>query len=178
MVMMKWWLIPSWSKDGKASYATFNARCEDVATKPAFRGPFKSKRCLIPADGFYEWKKTGEGKAAPKIPHFIRTSDGKPFALAGLWNCWHGGEGDEARTITSCTIVTTTPNEVMEQLHNRMPVILPREAYAMWLDPAVKDREALESLLVPYAGAMEAYPVSTAVNKPGPNGPELIARGG
>ncbi|MBK8900866.1 MAG: SOS response-associated peptidase [Anaerolineaceae bacterium] len=156
-----WGLIPSWSKDIKMGARMINARSETVTEKPSFRNAFKRRRCLIPADGFYEWQKQADGKQ----PMFIRPSDGaeRPFALAGLWEVWRDPDGSE---LQSCTIVTTTPNELMAAIHNRMPVIVEPEDYDLWLNPEPDPEQGLH-LLRPYpAEKMVAYPVSTLVNNP------------
>ncbi len=167
-----WGLIPSWAKDPSIGNRMINARAETLAEKPSFRSAYKYHRCLILADGFYEWQAQPGQKA--KLPHFIHLKSGKPFAFAGLWEHWNSPDGSEVR---SATIVTTEPNELMSRLHNRMPVILPRNAYAQWLDPAPRQPPSLQELLVPYpAEEMEAYPVSSLVNSPGNDTSELIAR--
>ena len=164
--MLHWGLIPSWADDPAIGNRMINARAETVATKPSYRSAFKSRRCLILADGFYEWQKTSSGKQ----PFYIRMEDGSPFAFAGLWESWKNG-----REIRSSTIITTDPNEIVGEIHNRMPVILHPEDYEMWLDPIFGEREPLTTLLKPYpANEMEAYPVSRAVNKPSNNQPEVI----
>ena len=164
--MLHWGLIPSWADDPAIGNRMINARAETVATKPSYRSAFKSRRCLILADGFYEWQKTSNGKQ----PFYIRMEDGSPFAFAGLWEIWKNG-----REIRSSTIVTTEPNELVEEIHNRMPVILHPEDYEMWLDPDFDEKEPLTTLLKPYpASEMEAYPVSRRVNKPSNNQPEVI----
>lgn len=166
--LLHWGLIPHWAKEKKIGYRMINARAETVADKPAFRTAFKRRRCLIPANGFYEWRKT-DGKQ----PYNIRMTDGRPFAFAGLWEHWEG----EGETIESCTIIVTTANELLAPLHDRMPVILPSEDYGSWIDPAVADKEALLPLLKPYPPeGLEAYPVSRAVNSPKNDRPELIER--
>jgi putative SOS response-associated peptidase YedK len=163
-----WGLIPHWSKDPSIGNRMINARSETAAEKPSFRTPFKRRRCLVVADGFYEWKKRGSG---PKQPYYVHLAGGDPFAFAGLWEHWRG-DGEE---IESCTLLTTRPNELMKPLHDRMPVILPSAAYDLWLDPSVDDREQLEELLQPYdPEPMEAYPVSTYVNRPGNQGARCI----
>lgn len=168
--MVRWGLIPSWAKDQKIGARMINARGETVAEKPSFRSAAKSRRCLIPADGFYEWVK----KAGGKQPHFIHFADARPFAFAGLWERWHKGEGVPLET---CTIITTTPNEMISDLHDRMPVILPNTLYDEWLEPTAMSPERLQQILVPHpAEGMEAYPVSTYVNKPINDGPDCIAR--
>jgi putative SOS response-associated peptidase YedK len=167
---MQWGLVPAWAKERTIGYKTINARSETVAERPAYRAAFRYRRCLVPASGFYEWRKTPRGK----VPYFIHLPNEPLFAFAGLWESWHGPEGDELRTFT---ILTTTPNALMAPLHDRMPVILPRELEAVWLDLAETQASALVPLLRPYpADVMAAYPVSTAVNSPQADGPELIAR--
>lgn len=165
---MRWGLIPVWAKDASIGAKMINARAETLAEKASFKRPLKSQRCLIVADGFFEWQKTG----AQKIPMFIRLRDKKPFGFAGLYDVWKSPEG---QSLTTCTIITTTPNELMATIHDRMPVILPPQAYARWLDPANQDLGELQKLLQPYpAEEMTAYPVSTAVNSPRNNSAELI----
>ena len=165
-----WGLIPSWAKDPTIGNRMINARAETLAEKPAFRGSYKYKRCLILADGFYEWK--AEPGTKTKTPYFIRLASGQPFAFAGLWDNWNGPDGS---LVKSATIVTTEPNSLMATLHNRMPVILAREDYAQWLDPTPQKGESLQSLLKPYpAGQMTAHPVSTLVNSPANDLPDLI----
>jgi putative SOS response-associated peptidase YedK len=169
LVNLRWGLIPSWAKDQKIGYRLINARADGVADKPSFRSAFKSRRCLVAADGFYEWQKTATKQ---KQPYYITLRDGGPFAFAGLWERWHGGDGD----IQSCTIVTTDANELMRPLHDRMPVILDAKDYAMWLDPTPRPKEELLSLLKPFpSDAMQAVPVSTTVNNPKNQGPQCIA---
>ena len=143
--MLRWGLIPSWADDPGIGARMINARSETVAEKPSFRPAFKERRCLIPADGFYEWQKTNGGKQ----PHYIRMKNGRPFAFAGLWESWKG-DGNEIR---SCTILTTNPNDIAGEIHNRMPVILPPEGYEVWLDPDVRETDQLLSLLAPYPPA-------------------------
>jgi putative SOS response-associated peptidase YedK len=163
----RWGLIPSWAKDIGIGSKMFNARVETVAEKPSFKNALKRRRCLIPANGFYEWPQRG------KNPIFIHLEDVPVFAFAGLWETWRSPEGDE---LNSCTILTGEPNEFVGQFHNRMAIILPREAYADWLYPGeMKPEEAL-SILEPYpASVMRAHEVSKAVNAAGVEGPELIA---
>lgn len=157
-----WGLIPSWAKDPSIGNRLINARGETLAEKPSFRGGYKYKRCLILADGFYEWKSQPGTKT--KIPHFIHMKDRQPFAFAGLWDEWISPDGSQVR---SCTIVTTEPNELMVSIHNRMPLILSRDAYTQWLDPAARTPDSLQALIKPYpADEMAAYPVSTLVNDP------------
>lgn len=164
-----WGLIPSWSKDIKIGSRMINARSETVTEKPSFRNAFKRRRCLIPADGFYEWQKQADGKQ----PMFIRPVDGaeRPFALAGLWEFWSDPDGG---TIQSCTILTTTPNELMATIHNRMPVIVEPEDFDLWLNPEPDPEQGLH-VLRPYpAEKMVAYPVSTLVNNPRNDAPQCI----
>jgi putative SOS response-associated peptidase YedK len=147
-----------------------NARSESVATKPSFRKAFKVRRCLVVADGFFEWQKTDGGK---KQPHYIRLKPDRPFAFAGLWEHW-GRDGQE---INSCAIITTDANELMTPIHNRMPVILAPADYDLWLDPAAQEVERLQPLMRPFpAGEMTAYPVSTIVNNPWNEAAECVER--
>jgi putative SOS response-associated peptidase YedK len=165
-----WGLIPSWAKDPTMGQRLINARGETLAEKPSFRGALKYKRCLILADGFYEWKSQPGTKT--KIPHFIFLKSRQPFALAGLWDEWHSPEGGSIR---SATIITIEPNELMAPIHNRMPVILPPSAYAQWLDPAPQTPDRLLPLLKPFPAAeMTAHPVSTLVNSPANDRAELV----
>ncbi len=167
LTFFRWGLIPSWSKDPSIGSRMINARAETVAEKPSFRTAFKRRRCIIPADGFYEWQKRDNGKQ----PMYIHATDERPFALAGLWEMWSDPDGSMLQT---CTILTTQPNEMMAQIHNRMPVILEPEDYDMWLDPGDNPEQALH-LLRPYPAAkMDAYPVSTTVNSPRNDTPECI----
>ncbi|MCS6881386.1 MAG: SOS response-associated peptidase [Oscillochloridaceae bacterium] len=166
--MARWGLIPSWSKDGSAAARMINARAETVAEKPAFRAAFRQRRCLIPADGFYEWQARPRGKQA----YYARLATGKLFAMAGLWEHWQAPDG---AWIQSCTILTTTANELLQPLHDRMPVILAPEHYPLWLDPSVHDAGPLQALLGPYpAECMRVYPVGPAVNSVRNDGPGLI----
>ena len=168
--MLRWGLVPAWAKDMDISARMINARAETVAEKPSFKAAFRRRRCLVPADGFYEWQKTPAGKQ----PYRITLKGGEPFAFAGLWERWE--KGDPA--LESCTIITCPPNEATAAIHDRMPVILPREAERVWLDPDQQDQDTLRALLTPYAATqMEAYPVSTLVNSPRNDTPDVIARG-
>jgi len=165
-----WGLIPSWAKDPSIGNRLINARGETLAEKPSFRGSYKYKRCLILADGFYEWKSQPGTKV--KVPHFIHMKNRQPFAFAGLWDEWHSPDGSQIR---SCTIVTIEPNELMAPIHNRMPVILHPDAYAQWIDPAVRTPESLQPQIRPYpAEEMAAHPVSTLVNNPKNDRPECV----
>jgi len=157
---MRWGLIPSWAKEPTIGNRMINARAETVATKPAFRAALRKRRCLIPADGFYEWQQVGRRKQ----PVYITLKTREPFSFAGLWETWTSPEGEEVRT---CTIITTEANDVLKPIHDRMPVILTREAEGVWLDPAIQDPERLLPLLTPYPSeGMELYPVTTKVNNP------------
>jgi putative SOS response-associated peptidase YedK len=165
-----WGLIPMWAKDPTIGSRLINARGETLAEKPSFRGSYRHKRCIILADGFYEWKTIGDRKS--KTPYFIHMQDRQPFAMAGLWDSWESPDGSSLKT---CTIITTTPNELMEKIHDRMPVILHSRDYAKWLDAAPQTPESLQPLIKPFsADAMSAYPVSTLVNKPANDMPELV----
>jgi putative SOS response-associated peptidase YedK len=164
----RWGLVPSWAKDLAVGYKMINARAETLAEKPAFRRAFRGRRCLILADGFYEWKAEG----GHKRPYYIRMKDSSLFAFAGLWEVWTPPEGEPVR---SCAIVTTAANDFMKALHHRMPVILPAEAQGPWLDPKNHDLESLKALLLPLPeGALTAHPVSTEVNSPRNDGPRNI----
>jgi putative SOS response-associated peptidase YedK len=168
MVLMRWGLIPGWAKDAAIGNRMINARAESLAQKPAFRAALRRRRCLIAADGFYEWQVTGRSRQ----PYFIRFRDDRPFAFAGLWESW---EGADHSAIDSCTIITTAAGDMIRPIHDRMPVILPPEAYEVWLDPAVENFDVIASLLVPfYSPEMEVYQVSTLVNKAAHDGPECI----
>jgi putative SOS response-associated peptidase YedK len=165
-----WGLVPSWAKDPAIANNLINARAESLAEKPAFRSAYKYHRCLIFADGFIEWK--AEPGSKVKVPHFIRLINDKPFAFAGLWEHWQSPDGSEVK---SATIITTAPNDLLSPIHNRMPVILPKEAFDTWLDPQPRSATDLQGLLVPYpADKMKAYPISTAVNTPANDSPEII----
>ncbi len=155
---MRWGLIPVWAKDMSMGARMINARAETIAEKASFKRPLKKQRCLIVADGFYEWRRDG----ASKIPMFIRCKTKGPFAFAGLYDTWKSSDG---QAITSCAIITTGANELMQAIHDRMPVILPKKAYKFWLDPANQDLGELAALLQPYpADKMTAYPVAPLVN--------------
>lgn len=169
MSLFKWGLVPSWAKDISVGARLINARAETVAEKPSFREAYKKRRCLVPADGFYEWQRR-EGK---KQPYFFRMKDERPFGFAGLWERW---EGEGGEVLDSCTILTTEANDVLRPVHDRMPVILHPEDYALWLEASERERATLRELLRPYpAEEMTGYPVSTAVNSTRGRGAELIA---
>ncbi|MCL7454392.1 MAG: SOS response-associated peptidase [Anaerolineae bacterium] len=168
LALVHWGLIPFWADDPKIGARMINARAETAADKPAFRAAFRRRRCLVPADGFYEWQKQN----GPKQPYYIHMADGTPFAFAGLWERW---QGPDDTVIDSCTLLTTEPNDLIRSLHNRMPVILQPQHYDLWLDPSLEDASVLKPLLRPYAsGVMDAYPVSRWVNKPENEGPACI----
>lgn len=170
LAYMFWGLIPSWSKDATGASKMINARAETIAEKPSFRSAMSKRRCLVIADGFYEWKTEGDG---PKQPMRITLKDGELFGFAGLYERWT--EPNSGETIPTCTIITTTPNGLMAPIHNRMPVIIPREEYATWLDYKTTDAKKVLPLLAPYdEKKMRAYPVSRAVNSPKADGPNLI----
>jgi putative SOS response-associated peptidase YedK len=164
--LLQWGLIPSWAKAPGMGADLINARAETAAAKPAFRRAFRRRRCLVIADGFYEWGRQGRTKQ----PFYIRLRDGRPLAFAGLWEHWEGPEG---QAIDSCTLLTTLPNDMIRTFHHRMPVILGPEVYPVWLDPAIQEPDRVQPLLRPYPPeAMTAYPVSPRVNNPANDNPE------
>jgi putative SOS response-associated peptidase YedK len=164
--MLRWGLVPSWADDPEIGARMINARSETAPEKPSFRMAFRGRRCLIPADGFYEWKRENGGKQ----PYYFRMQDGRPFAFAGLWESWQKCDGD----LRTCAILTTRASSVLQGIHDRMPVILPCDAYDAWLDPDA-DREELGELMIPYPGAdLETYPVSRFVNSPRNNDERCI----
>jgi putative SOS response-associated peptidase YedK len=169
LVPLRWGLIPPWSKDSRVGYALINARAETVAEKPAFRAAFKARRCLIPASGFYEWQATG---AKHKQPYHIRMRDGRPFAFAGLWERWHGGEGEPVET---CALLTTEANALVRPVHDRMPIIVAPGDCGAWLDPLTPP-DQLHALLYPYPPEeMAAVPVGRYVSNPRNEGPRCLA---
>ncbi len=169
LAQVRWGLIPFWAKETSIGNRLINARGESAAEKPAFRSAFKTRRCLVPADGFYEWKKT---KGNQKQPYLVSNSDGSPFAFAGLWESWTGPEGE---IIESCTILTTDANDLTRPIHDRMPVILKSEDYDLWLDPEVKDPYLLKPLLRPYpSNDMKMDPVNPKVNKASYDAPDCV----
>lgn len=156
--LMCWGLIPNWAKGPSIAASTINAKSETVATKPAFRDPIRFRRCLIPADGFYEWKHT----ATSKQPYCFEVREGELFSFAGLWDGWKDSTGQWRKT---CSILTTAPNALTATVHDRMPVILSPAGYDLWLDPGMENVAAVSGLLKPYdAGQMRCYPVSTRIN--------------
>ena len=169
---LRWGLVPLWAKDLAIGSKMINARAEGIAKKNAYRHAFRKQRCIIPADGFFEWKVV-EGQKK-KQPMYIHRVDGEPLAFAGLWETWRGPERDDEPLYT-CTIITTTANETMAPVHNRMPVILPPDRWARWLDPDMQDIDELEKFLLPAPPSLlTLYPISTAVNHVRNKGPELI----
>ena len=165
---MRWGLIPRWAKNASIGSRMINARAETVSEKPAFRDALRRRRCLVLADGFYEWQRTG----AARKPMRVVMRAGEPFAFAGLWSVWRDPDGNR---IPSCAIITTTANDLLRPVHDRMPVVLPREMEEFWLDRSVDDPDALGSVLTPYPDdAMKAYEVSTLVNSAANDGPEVI----
>lgn len=170
---LHWGLVPIWAKDLKVGNRMINARAETLAEKNAFKHAFAKRRCIIPADGFYEWTKVPGQKK--KQPWFIHATDGKPLAFAGLWEVWRGPDRDRDEVVHSCTIVTGAANERMAAIHDRMPIILPREAWDTWLDPEQHDLQLLGKLLVPAsASSIALHPVSTDVNNVRNRGAHLI----
>src|SRR6185437_6493030 len=172
LVMLRWGLIPYWAKDVKIAFSTINAMCESIADKQAFKEAFAKRRCLVLADGFYEWQPTG---AKTKQPYLIRMLDQQPFAFAGLWERWHDKERGDM--IESCTIVTVPPNALCAPIHNRMPAILAREDYAAWLGEVEASADELKGLLKPCPPElMEAVKIGPAIGNVKNDGPELIDR--
>jgi putative SOS response-associated peptidase YedK len=168
MILLHWGLIPFWAKDRRIGARMINARSETVAEKPAFRVALRRRRCLVLADGFYEWQKQNGAKQ----PYYVRLQDGRAFAFAGLWEQWSGPDGD---VIESCTLITTRPNELLRPVHNRMPVILHPGDYDLWLDLEVQRPDVVLPLLRPYPGTeMVAYPVTRWVNSPHNDDPRCI----
>jgi putative SOS response-associated peptidase YedK len=164
---LRWGLVPSWAKDPDVGNLMINARAESVAEKPAYRSAFKKQRCLVVASGFYEWRAEETGKQ----PYHFQLTSGGPFGFAGLFEHWQMGD----QVIDSCTVITTEANELVRPVHERMPVIIPRENYAKWLDPAEEDPVRLKALLLPFdADQMTAWPVSRVVNSPTHDSPECV----
>lgn len=169
LALLRWGLIPSWSKDPAIGNRLINARAETVREKPSFRNAFRRHRCLIPASGFYEWLRQERGKQ----PYYVRMRDARIFAFAGLWDRW---ESPEKGLIETCTILTTAANAVLAPIHDRMPVILPAGEYARWLDPTLQDADSLASLLASFPPEeMEAFPVSPRVNAPTTDDEKCVA---
>jgi putative SOS response-associated peptidase YedK len=171
LVALRWGLIPVWAKDAKIGYSTINARADTVAEKPVFRSAFKKRRCLVLADGYFEWLKEGKDKQ----PFLYEIDGGKPFAFAGLWEWWPGPKGSEQEPIESCSLITTDANKLASKVHDRMPVILNADDYDTWLDPTIDDRAKLERLLVPFpVKGMTARPVNKIVGNVKNQGPKCI----
>jgi putative SOS response-associated peptidase YedK len=169
LVLMRWGLIPFWAKDASIGARMINARSETAAEKPSFRTAFRRRRCLVPADGFYEWQKLDGAKQ----PVYVSLKDRAAFAFAGLWDRWQDPENG---VVESCTLLTGEPNQLLRPIHNRMPVILDPKEYTLWLDREVQEAERLQPLLRSYpSGQMQAYAVSRYVNSPRNEGPECIA---
>lgn len=170
LALLQWGLIPHWAKDSNMRSRMINARSETAAEKLSFRAAFRQRRCLIPTDGFYEWKKAGRGKQ----PHFIRMANQKPFAMAGLWESW-SSQGEPP--LETFTILTTEPNDLMRPIHNRMPVIINPDHYRKWVDPRMQDTDTLAGMMVPYPEThMEAYPVAPYLNNPRNDSPLCMER--
>lgn len=170
LVKSRWGFVPSWSKELSAGYKMINARAESVADKPSFREAFQNQRCLVVADGFYEWKKEG----TTKRPFYIRLKSGKPIGFAGLYNVWKSPEGEQ---ICTSTIITTNANEIVLPLHDRMPVIASPDAYGLWLDPNIHDKAILQKILKSYPSEeLDVYEVTPKVNSPKNNAPENIQK--
>ena len=171
--LLRWGLVPFWANDLKIGARMINARSETVASKPAFRTAFKSRRCLVIADGFYEWKKVGKTKQ----PYYISRIDRQPLLMAGLWESWQNQSEPDDDPVETCTILTTQANSIMQPLHDRMPVILGEEHFDLWLDNQFKDRVQLEKILVPFAeDELQTWPVGTLVNKAANDEPRCIER--
>ena len=167
LLLARWGLVPHWSREPGTKYSTINARAETVAEKPSYRDAFKRKRCLISANGFYEWRRDGD----KKTPHHIHAPDNSLLAFAGLWDHWEKqGEGFD-----SCSIIVIAASRAMQPIHERMPVILNPAQYSTWLNPAHYNRAQLESMLVPYAGSLEIDQISRFVNSPENDGPGCVA---
>lgn len=170
----KWGLVPSWAKDPATGNRMINLRAETVSEKPSFRRMLANHRCIIPADGFYEWKDMGKGRK--KQPFYIRARDGSVLAFAGLWGAWKDKDADDDDWLRTCTIITTAPNKLLKSIHNRMPVVLPPDAWDTWLDRSNEDVDAMAKLLKPAPEKLlELYPVSTDVNKVGNDSEQLVA---
>ena len=169
LTSMRWGLIPSWAKEKKIGAKTFNARSETAADKPMFRSSFTKRRCIIPVDGFYEWQRREKGK----LPHYIFSADSKPLPIAGLWSVWNDPDTDER--LVTCTILTGPPNALMEEIHDRMPIIMPEDRWDAWLDPDLNDKDVIRALMGQYpAESMKRYAVSTLVNKVQNNTADLL----
>jgi putative SOS response-associated peptidase YedK len=171
LVLLRWGLVPHWSQGADSRFSMINARAETVHEKPAYRGPFRHHRCLIPAEGFYEWKQEAGGKQ----PYFIHTAEQRPFAMAGLWDHWQDADGNE---LQSCSIIVTDADPALAEIHDRMPLILAPEQYAAWLDPSNQDSAAIRELMQFSVAGLQFQPVSKRVNNPANDDPELMAPDG
>ncbi|HET6873920.1 MAG TPA: SOS response-associated peptidase [Acidimicrobiales bacterium] len=174
----RWGLVPSWAKDPKTGNKMINARAEGIVSKPSYRAAIARRRCLIPADEFYEWQRrtASDGRPAGKLPYAFRRRDGAPMALAGIWEVWRDPSDPDAELLRTCAIITTGANELMEPIHDRMPVVLESSDWEAWLDPGT-GMEVVEGLMVPAAPSiLEAWPVSSQVNKVTNEGPQLLDR--
>jgi putative SOS response-associated peptidase YedK len=172
----RWGLVPSWAKDPSVGNRMINARAEGIEAKPAYRRALERRRCLIPADAFYEWQKRtrADGKPAGKLPYAVRLKDGRPMALAGLWEIWRDPADPDAEPLRTCVIITTEANDLMAPIHDRMPVILARDDWTAWLDPD-RGGDKVTGLLVPAPSEwFDVFPVSSLVNKVANDGPELL----
>ncbi|MBF0506469.1 MAG: SOS response-associated peptidase [Nitrospirae bacterium] len=168
IVQCMWGFLPSWVKDPSMANKMINARAETVAEKPAFKDSFRHRRCLVVADGFFEWRRQGKRK----MPVYVRLKSRSPIGFAGIYNTWTSPEGE---SICTCAIITTEANDLLEPIHDRMPAIIPKDGEDLWLDPHITEKERLMPLLRPYASEdMEMYDVSPLVNKPGYDSPEII----
>ena len=166
---LRWGLVPSWSKESKIKHLLINARAEGIETKPSFRGPVRHRRCIVPASGFFEWRRQGTGKQ----PYFVRPAEDLVFALAGIWDRWEGKQGE---VIESVAIITTSANELIQPIHDRMPVVLGKEDVVGWIAPVTKLEKVL-AMLKPFPSEkMAAYPVNSAVNNARHDGPECVAK--
>ena len=167
LAYLRWGLVPAWSREEKTRYSMINARADTIADKPSYREPFRKRRCLVPASGFYEWRKMSHGKQ----PYRIGRTDNGIMALAGLWEHWEG----EGKSVDSCSIIVTEANDCIRPVHDRMPVILDPDQFDAWLNPDNGDAETLKAMLQPYPGeAMSYWPVDTMVNSPANDDPRNI----
>lgn len=173
LVALRWGLVPGWAKDARIGSKLINARSESAAAKPAFRTAFRKRRCLIPADGFYEWQRLPDGR---RLPHYVHRPDGTPLAFAGLWSVWRDPADPEAPPLRTCTVLTTRANRLVSRLHDRMPAVLEADAWGRWLDRDVQDSAEVEALLAPIDSAsLTLHPVGTEVNSPRHNHAGLVA---
>jgi putative SOS response-associated peptidase YedK len=173
LTMLHWGLIPSWAREKAIGNRMINARSETAAEKPAFRAAMRQRRCIVPADGFYEWQGAGGKSSTPKVPHLFRRPGGAPLAIAGLYEEWTDRRSGEV--VESCSLLTTEANATVRPVHHRMPVLLERRDFSLWLDPEVTDTDRVQSLLVPCApDRLEAIVVSSHVNDPRNEDPGCI----